>query len=164
MYIVAYVYSCHHFARLNLKSLIAVSLNDSMGPTQSLCTVSSLIKSCLLPRKHRLKSQSIMNGYIHSDAFDSGTLAVGTIHHLHYEQYGKPDGKPGTQYPDTHDLGMYKCMKAVSLTLFSSTIPPWWTRRSNLQSKHSLFQPLNLPSHSPRPTRYRQINPANRTP
>ncbi|KAJ5809880.1 uncharacterized protein N7503_002098 [Penicillium pulvis] len=35
-----------------------------------------------------------MSGYTHSDAFDSGTLAVGTIHRLHYEQYGKPDGKP----------------------------------------------------------------------
>ncbi|KAJ6171113.1 hypothetical protein N7470_000180 [Penicillium chermesinum] len=41
-----------------------------------------------------------MNGYTHLDPFDTGTLAVGTLHHLHYEQYGKPDviflhGGPG---------------------------------------------------------------------
>ncbi|KAJ5934894.1 hypothetical protein N7466_004441 [Penicillium verhagenii] len=35
-----------------------------------------------------------MSGYMHSDPFDEGMLAVGTIHHIHYEQYGKPDGKP----------------------------------------------------------------------
>ncbi|KAF2170370.1 hypothetical protein M409DRAFT_35925 [Zasmidium cellare ATCC 36951] len=34
------------------------------------------------------------HGYVHSASFDSGTLPVGTIHKLHYEQYGKPDGKP----------------------------------------------------------------------
>ncbi|KAH8880946.1 proline iminopeptidase [Thozetella sp. PMI_491] len=33
-------------------------------------------------------------GYQHADAFDLGVLAVGDIHKLHYEQYGKPDGKP----------------------------------------------------------------------
>lgn len=36
-----------------------------------------------------------MSGYEHSDAFDEGMLPVGSIHRLHYEQYGKPDGKPG---------------------------------------------------------------------
>ncbi|KAJ5777817.1 Proline iminopeptidase [Penicillium odoratum] len=35
-----------------------------------------------------------MSGYLHSDPFDKGTLAVGTIHHIYYEQYGNPDGKP----------------------------------------------------------------------
>ncbi|KAJ5281190.1 Proline iminopeptidase [Penicillium angulare] len=35
-----------------------------------------------------------MAGYMHTDPFDTGTLAVGTIHHLYYEQYGNPDGKP----------------------------------------------------------------------
>ncbi|KAJ5168196.1 Proline iminopeptidase [Penicillium canariense] len=35
-----------------------------------------------------------MSGYEHSDPFDAGKLLVGSIHQLHYEQYGKPDGKP----------------------------------------------------------------------
>ncbi|EPS33643.1 hypothetical protein PDE_08605 [Penicillium oxalicum 114-2] len=35
-----------------------------------------------------------MTGYEHSDPFDQGMLPVGSIHHLHYEQYGQPDGKP----------------------------------------------------------------------
>lgn len=34
-------------------------------------------------------------GYAHTKAIDSGILPVGTIHKLHYEQYGKNDGKPG---------------------------------------------------------------------
>jgi proline iminopeptidase len=51
-------------------------------------------------RKHRLKDRFIMSGYTHSDPFDTGTLAVGTIHHLHYEQYGNPDGKPGSNPSD----------------------------------------------------------------
>jgi proline iminopeptidase len=34
-------------------------------------------------------------GYAHTEAFDSRVLPVGTIHKLHYEQYGKKDGKPG---------------------------------------------------------------------
>lgn len=33
-------------------------------------------------------------GYQHADAFDSGVLPVGSIHKLHYEQYGRKDGKP----------------------------------------------------------------------
>jgi proline iminopeptidase len=33
--------------------------------------------------------------YTHLDAFDTGRLPVSDIHTLHYEQYGKPDGKPG---------------------------------------------------------------------
>lgn len=36
-----------------------------------------------------------MAGYIHDDPFDKGSLAVGTIHQIHYEQYGNPDGRPG---------------------------------------------------------------------
>lgn len=36
-----------------------------------------------------------MAGYTHSAAFDDGFLEVSSIHTLHYEQYGKPDGKPG---------------------------------------------------------------------
>jgi proline iminopeptidase len=34
--------------------------------------------------------------YTHSSAFDEGFLEVSPIHKLHYEQYGKSDGKPGT--------------------------------------------------------------------
>jgi proline iminopeptidase len=33
--------------------------------------------------------------YTHSSAFDEGFLEVSPIHKLHYEQYGKVDGKPG---------------------------------------------------------------------
>jgi proline iminopeptidase len=36
-----------------------------------------------------------MTSYTHSDAFDQGWLKVSDLHTLHYEQYGKPDGKPG---------------------------------------------------------------------
>lgn len=34
------------------------------------------------------------DGYTHDDAYDSGFLPVGDIHQIHYEQYGKQDGKP----------------------------------------------------------------------
>ena len=33
-------------------------------------------------------------GYTHNDPYDSGFLPVGDIHQIHYEQYGKTDGKP----------------------------------------------------------------------
>jgi proline iminopeptidase len=36
-----------------------------------------------------------MTSYTHADAFDQGRLKVSDLHTLHYEQYGKPDGKPG---------------------------------------------------------------------
>ena len=35
-----------------------------------------------------------MDGYEHKSPFDSGFLQVSDIHQLHYEQYGKRDGKP----------------------------------------------------------------------
>jgi hypothetical protein len=35
-------------------------------------------------------------GYQHEPAFDSGYLQVDDVHSLYYEQYGKPDGKPGS--------------------------------------------------------------------
>lgn len=38
------------------------------------------------------------HGYEHSSPFDSGMLSVGAIHKIHYEQYGKEDGKPGRSY------------------------------------------------------------------
>lgn len=37
-----------------------------------------------------------MPAYTHSAAFDSGRVAVDDIHQIYYEQYGKRDGKPGT--------------------------------------------------------------------
>ena len=36
----------------------------------------------------------LTEGYKHSQPYDSGFLPVGTIHRLHYDQYGNPDGKP----------------------------------------------------------------------
>lgn len=36
-----------------------------------------------------------MPGYPVVDPYDSGFLPVGEIHKVHYEQYGKSDGKPG---------------------------------------------------------------------
>ncbi|KAM5495856.1 putative prolyl aminopeptidase [Microsporum canis] len=41
-----------------------------------------------------MSSQDIHPGYSHADAFDEGFLPVGSIHKIHYEQYGKKDGKP----------------------------------------------------------------------
>jgi proline iminopeptidase len=35
-------------------------------------------------------------GYTHDPPFDKGYLPVGPVHKLHYEQYGNPNGKPGT--------------------------------------------------------------------
>ena len=35
-----------------------------------------------------------MEGYKHDSPYDSGFLKVSDIHRLHYEQYGKQDGKP----------------------------------------------------------------------
>ena len=34
-------------------------------------------------------------GYTHAAAFDTGYLQVSNLHRIYYEQYGKPDGKPG---------------------------------------------------------------------
>ncbi|KAJ5787192.1 hypothetical protein N7457_002182 [Penicillium paradoxum] len=50
-----------------------------------------------------------LTGYIHSAAFDIGKLPVSEIHTLHYEQYGKRDGKPVmdpslTHYPPSHQM------------------------------------------------------------
>jgi hypothetical protein len=45
---------------------------------------------------------NMTKSYEHQPAFQSGRLPVGDIHVLHYEQYGKPDGKPGT--PKTPQL------------------------------------------------------------
>lgn len=42
------------------------------------------------------------HGYKHSAPFDSGMLPVGTIHQLHCEQYGNPDGKSGTMHEYYH--------------------------------------------------------------
>lgn len=42
-----------------------------------------------------MSSQALHPGYSHADAFDEGFLSVGSIHKIHYEQYGKKDGKPG---------------------------------------------------------------------
>ena len=33
-------------------------------------------------------------GYKHSPPYDSGFLPSGSIHRIHYEQYGTPNGKP----------------------------------------------------------------------
>ncbi|KAJ5105465.1 hypothetical protein NUU61_002812 [Penicillium alfredii] len=38
---------------------------------------------------------SPISGYAHEAPFDQGMLPVSAIHKLHYEQYGKKDGKPG---------------------------------------------------------------------
>ena len=46
--------------------------------------------------------------YAHTTAFDAGTLAVSEIHNLHYEQYGKQDGKPGESALLCKAL--YKCL------------------------------------------------------
>jgi proline iminopeptidase len=40
-------------------------------------------------------AQTIRRSYKHSGPFDSGFLSVGSIHNIHYEQYGNKDGKPG---------------------------------------------------------------------
>jgi len=39
--------------------------------------------------------ENVGRTYAHAAAYNSGTLPVGDIHKLHYEQYGKKDGKPG---------------------------------------------------------------------
>lgn len=36
----------------------------------------------------------MFTGHEHADAFDSSFLQVGSIHKIHYSQYGKKDGKP----------------------------------------------------------------------
>jgi proline iminopeptidase len=36
-------------------------------------------------------------GYQHDDAWDTNWLKVDETHELHYQQYGKKDGKPGTK-------------------------------------------------------------------
>ncbi|KAH8689679.1 proline iminopeptidase [Talaromyces proteolyticus] len=41
-----------------------------------------------------MASVDIKSPYAHSSSFDEGFLQVSTIHRLHYEQYGKTDGKP----------------------------------------------------------------------
>lgn len=46
-------------------------------------------------------------GYQHGDAFDNGDLPVSGIHTVHYEQYGKPDGKPGKYLPGRPHLPIW---------------------------------------------------------
>ena len=41
------------------------------------------------------KPDTTMTAYEHSAAYASGHLAVSELHSIYYEQYGKPDGKPG---------------------------------------------------------------------
>jgi pimeloyl-ACP methyl ester carboxylesterase len=40
-------------------------------------------------------AEAIRRSYRHSTPFDSGFLSVGSIHKIHYEQYGNKDGRPG---------------------------------------------------------------------
>ena len=44
-------------------------------------------------------AQTIRRSYKHCAPFGSGFLSVGSIHKIHYEQYGNKDGKPG-KLPD----------------------------------------------------------------
>lgn len=47
-------------------------------------------------RPENMAPQIQPSGYAHEDAWDVDWLRVDSIHELHYEQYGKKDGKPGT--------------------------------------------------------------------
>lgn len=98
-----------------------------------------------------------MSGYTHSDAFDSGTLAVGTIHHLHYEQYGEPDGKPGTQNPQTYGhVPMCENIYLISFQYCSSMVdqeakPPKQTQPTlTPQSTESFYSINAVQANQPR--------------
>lgn len=43
-----------------------------------------------------------ISGYKHDGPFDSDFLAVDTIHQIHYEQYGRENGKPGRVLAFSH--------------------------------------------------------------
>lgn len=45
------------------------------------------------PQQSATGHSMMAKGYQHADAFDRGTLSVGEIHTVHYEQYGRKDGK-----------------------------------------------------------------------
>ena len=56
-------------------------------------------------------------GYAHAAAFDSGFLPVGEIHKLHYEQYGKLEGKPGKVSKSTKHSFEIRCIDLRSVYL-----------------------------------------------
>ncbi len=75
-------------------------------------------------------------GYDHVDPFERGMLPVSDIHTLHYEQYGKPDGKPGYFRPRA-------CHSAARLRK-SSDLPSWRTRRQHFEEQYGVLRPRGV--------------------
>jgi hypothetical protein len=94
-------------------------------------------------------------GYSHADPFDSGFLAVGLIHTLYYEQYGKRDGRPGR---------IDKYLFINHLLKHPSSLLTRRTWRPNLQIQHHLFQSRGLSRYPLRPARQWKIHSKCRDP
>lgn len=64
-------------------------------------TIATIIQALKTPLQRFVRSapctmaQTAQRSYMHTAPFDSGLLSVGSIHRIHYEQYGIKNGKPG---------------------------------------------------------------------
>lgn len=71
---------------------------------------------------------TISSPHTHSPAFDEGFLEVSSIHKLHYEQYGKVDGKPGLS--KNKSFSSHKRRDLILQKWYSSTEAPVEALRS----------------------------------
>lgn len=75
-----------------LRRILGGILNYNVPNTLKI--LRSDLQHILIHRLVVVVDYSTMEGYTHDPPFDSGYLQVSDIHRLHYEQYGKWDGKP----------------------------------------------------------------------
>ena len=104
-----------------------------------------------IPYKSMPQTEPIA-GYEHEDAWNIDWLRVDDVHELHYQQYGKKDGKPGK-----HSIFSI-CFCCHSLNL-GSNLPSRRPGRQCFQSQHCLFRSIGISSGSARPARLWSISP-----
>lgn len=69
-----------------------------------------------------MASAQQVTGFEHDDAWDEGWLRVDDVHEVHYQQYGKKDGKPS--------------MYITPTTILSSSLSCHTTRKLNHLRPH----------------------------
>jgi proline iminopeptidase len=65
-------------------------------------------------KRYFTMAQTVRRSYKHVAPFDSGFLNVGSIHKLHYEQYGNKDGKPS----ELQCMFCYTGLELISTVVF----------------------------------------------
>lgn len=93
----------------------------------------------------------LINGYVHNEPFEVSKLQVSSIHTLYYEQFGSKTGLPGKIL--SHCLGLpttYRGIKKQRMVCNTNpSISDFSSRRargSDLNPKHEIFQPRQIPS------------------